>query len=120
MEEIASGAAYEGRSDLGNTQPGDGERFKGRGPIQLTGRTNYRACGAFLGVDLEAQPERAKDPDVAFRTAGWFWKGHGCNELADYGDEISFKAITRHINGGLNGLVSREAYYAKAREVLGA
>ena len=61
FEEIASGAAYEGRRDLGNTQPGDGVRFKGRGPIQLTGRTNYRAAGKALGIDLENNPKRAAD-----------------------------------------------------------
>src|SRR3954454_14926288 len=69
MEEIASGEAYEGRKDLGNTEPGDGKRYKGRGPIQLTGRANYRAAGKALGIDLEGHPERAKGPDVAFRIA---------------------------------------------------
>src|SRR5688500_10285863 len=73
MEEIASGADYEGRLDLGNTQPGDGVRFKGRGPIQLTGRSNYTAASHALGVDLVGNPARAADPDIGFRTAVWFW-----------------------------------------------
>jgi predicted chitinase len=117
MEEIASGEAYEGRKDLGNTQPGDGKRYKGRGPIQLTGRANYRMAGQALGLDLEGKPEQAAQPEVGFRVAGWFWKSHGLNELADKRD---FRAITRRINGGLNGLESRQKYYDNALKALGA
>ncbi|ATB44222.1 murein transglycosylase [Cystobacter fuscus] len=116
MEEIASGAAYEGRRDLGNTQPGDGVRFKGRGPIQLTGRANYRAAGQALGIDLENNPKRAADPDVGFRTAAWFWNSRNLNQYADAGN---FREVTRRINGGYNGLASREAYYQRALDVLG-
>ncbi len=111
MEELASGSAYEGRRDLGNTQPGDGVRYKGRGPIQLTGRANYRAAGQALGIDLEGNPERAKDPDVAFRVAAWFWSSRNLNTYADAGN---FREVTRRINGGYNGLESREAYYRRA------
>jgi putative chitinase len=114
MEEIASGAAYEGRRDLGNTQPGDGVRYKGRGPIQLTGRANYRAAGRALGIDLEGNPARAKDPDVAFRIAGWFWTSRNLNTYADAGN---FREVTRRINGGYNGMSSREAYYRRALAV---
>src|SRR5713226_3697023 len=74
---------YEGRRDLGNTQPGDGKRFKGRGPIQITGRANYRKYGSDLGIDLIADPKRAATPEVGFRIAGLYWKSHGCNALAD-------------------------------------
>ncbi|WP_225408961.1 LysM peptidoglycan-binding domain-containing protein [Stigmatella hybrida] len=115
MEEIASGAAYEGRRDLGNTQPGDGVRFKGRGPIQLTGRSNYRAAGQALGIDLENNPKRAADPDVGFRTAAWFWNSRNLNSYADAGN---FREVTRRVNGGYNGLASREAYYQRALNVL--
>src|SRR5688500_1239834 len=83
MEEIASGAAYEGRRDLGNTQPGDGKRYKGRGPIQLTGRANYRRYGQLLGLDLEGNPQQASTPQVGFRIAALYWKSNGLNELAD-------------------------------------
>lgn len=115
MEEIASGAAYEGRKDLGNTQSGDGKRYKGRSPIQLTGRANYRAAGKALGIDLEGHPERAKDPDVAFRIAGWYWQSRNLNRWADLGD---FVKVTRLINGGTTGLAHREKYLRRAREVL--
>jgi predicted chitinase len=115
MEEIASGSQYEGRRDLGNTQPGDGRRFKGRGPIQLTGRANYRTYGQKLGLDLIANPKLAATPSVGFRIAGLFWKSHGLNELAD---EEKLRQITRRINGGFNGLADREMYYRRARLVL--
>jgi predicted chitinase len=118
MEEIASGAAYEGRvKDLGNTQPGDGVRFKGRGPIQLTGRANYTEAGAALGVDLVNNPPRAADPDVGFRVAAWYWETRGLNPLADAG---RFTDITKRINGGTNGLESRQRYFERARRVLEA
>lgn len=116
FEEIASGAAYEGRGDLGNTRPGDGRRYKGRGPIQLTGRANYRAAGQALGLDLEGNPPMAAQPDVGFRTAGWFWDTKDLNTLADAGD---FREITHRINGGYNGEAARERYYAAAKKALG-
>jgi putative chitinase len=106
---------YEGRKDLGNTHPGDGFRYMGRGVIQLTGRSNYRTYGQKLGIDLEGQPKRASDPDVAFRLAGQFWVDHGLNALADSGD---FVLITRRINGGTNGLLDRQQFYARAKLVL--
>lgn len=116
-EELADGSAYEGRAKtLGNTQPGDGPRFKGRGPIQLTGRANYRAAGEALGVPLEQQPELAATVDVGFRVAAWFWTSRGLNALADAGD---FDGITRRINGGFTGKADRDARYLIAKRVLG-
>jgi predicted chitinase len=100
---------------LGNTQPGDGKRFKGRGPIQITGRFNYMKYGALLGIDLVAKPELAATPEVAFATAGLYWKSNGLNELADAND---FLKITRRINGGTNGLADRQKYHARALQVL--
>lgn len=107
---------YEGRADLGNCEPGDGKRFKGRGPIQITGRANYRKAGVALGVDLLKDPEIAATVEVGFRIAGWYWATHGCNLLAD---QERFDVITRAINGGVNGKSSRDAYYAACRKVLG-
>ncbi len=115
MEEIASGAAYEGRQDLGNMQPGDGKRYKGRGPIQLTGRANYTKYGNLLGLDLVNDPVVAATKEVGFRIAGQFWKLNGLNELAD---QQKFKSITKLINGGYNGLDDRIKYYERARKVL--
>lgn len=113
--ELASGAAYEGRKDLGNTFVGDGVRFKGRGLIQVTGRANYTACGAGLGLDLIAHPELLEQPVNACRSAGWFWKTHALNELADAGDQVR---VTRRINGGINGLADRLALFDVAKRVL--
>jgi len=94
---------YQGR--MGNIHPGDGKRYKGRGPIQLTGRNNYALFSKLLGLPLEAHPEMAARPKVAFRTAALFWRRAGANELADAGN---FREITRRINGGFNGLQDRE------------
>lgn len=125
MEEIASGAAYEGRTDLGNTHPGDGKLYKGRGPIQLTGRSNYRRFGRLLGLDLENEPTLAAKPENGFRIAALFWKLGGLNELADKltlqdmpADYQVFRKITRIINGGVNGLADRWNYYRTAIRVL--
>ena len=104
---------------LGNTEAGDGKRFKGRGPIQITGRANYARFGALLGIDLVSDPARAAAPAVAFRIAGLFWSKKGLNELADIATDEAFKEITRRINGGFNGLDDRRRFYATARTVLG-
>lgn len=106
---------YELRYDLGNIAPGDGYKFRGRGLLQTTGRTNYRATGVALGVDLETHPELLGEPGLACRSAGWFWKAHGLNELADAGE---FERITRKVNGGLNGYAERLGLYEAAKAVL--
>lgn len=115
VRELASGQAYEGRKDLGNTASGDGPRFRGRGLIQVTGRANYRACGDALGLDLIDTPELLEQPANACRSAAWFWKTHGLNELADAGDQVR---VTRRVNGGTNGLAERLAYFETAEKVL--
>ena len=118
LEELASGAAYEGRKELGNAQPGDGPRFKGRGLIQLTGRVNYAAYGHSIGVDLTADgnwEKVASDPALAVDAACWFWTTHGLNKLAD-GDDLL--KITRRVNGGLIGLEDRAAHLERAKFVL--
>jgi putative chitinase len=116
FEELASGSNYEGRKDLGNVVAGDGVRFKGRGPIQLTGRANYREVGKALGVDLENNPKLASNPEIGFRIAGHFFESRELNKLAD---QQKFDSITKLVNGGFNGKADRDRYYATAKKVLG-
>ena len=111
----AAQRGYEGREDLGNTVPGDGRKYCGRGLIQITGRTNYAKCGEALGLDLISHPELLELPQHAAMSAAWYWKQKGLNDLAD---QDQFNIITRRINGGLNGLADRLELWEKAREVL--
>lgn len=115
VEEYASGAAYEGRKDLGNTKKGDGKRYKGRGYIQLTGRANYATYGRILGLDLINNPELAEVPLNALRIALEYWKAKKLNQYADKDD---IRTITRRINGGENGLQDRKNYLAKFKKVI--
>jgi putative chitinase len=103
---------YGGRADLGNTEPGDGARFIGRGFLQITGRANYRALGERLGLDLEAEPELAARPDIAVRLACAYWTMRRINEPCDAG---RFHEATRRINGGATGYADRVAWLEKAR-----
>lgn len=119
MQEIASGSAYNGRQDLGNVYPGDGPRFKGRGPIQLTGRVNYRAFTKWARQnghtthDFEANPTLLEDPHWGFLAASWYWTvaRPQINSLCDRGD---LEGVTRAINGGLNGVADRRNRYNRA------
>ena len=133
VRELASGSAYEGRKDLGNTEPGDGPRFRGRGLIQITGRKMYGLCGEALGLELLEHPELLEQTRQACRSAAWFWRTgaglnlskrarahgvpEGCdlNDLADAGD---FLGITLAINGGTNGQQDRLARWESVKEVI--
>ena len=115
VRELASGKAYEGRKDLGNVEAGDGVKFKGRGLIQITGKTNYKLCGDALNLDLINHPELLELPINASLSAGWYWYTRKLNVLADKPD---FTKITKAINGGLNGQVERLAFYQKALSIL--
>lgn len=119
VRELASGAAYDtGKKAqaLGNTpeKDGDGQRYKGRGLIQITGRTNYKDVSKALGVDFIAHPEKLEEPEYAVASAYWYWQSHGCNELADMNDSVK---VTRRINGGTNGLDDRLRYLGRAKQV---
>jgi len=128
MEEIASGRAYEHRKDLGNLEPDalkaahakgttTGRFYKGHGPIQITGYYNHLKCGEKLGLDLVNYPMLLTQREHGCRAAGWFWKTHGLNELADKGQ---FGKISHIINGGYNGATERIAFYKAATNVLSA
>ena len=115
VKELADGSAYEGRKDLGNTEPGDGKKFKGRGLIQITGRSNYKQYGDAVGVDLLTNPILLEKPPYVVDSAGWFWKKRNLNSFADLDD---IEHITRRINGGLNGLPDRKIRLALAKKLL--
>jgi len=110
---------YEGRKDLGNTEPGDGFKYRGRGWIQVTGRFNYKKTTERLSdmgcPDFEDNPDALADPQWAALSAAEFWSRNGCNELADAGD---FKRITKVINGGLNGYEDRVARLEVAEQAI--
>ena len=120
VKELASGTAYEGRKDLGNTSPGDGVKYKGRGLIQITGKANYEAIAKDLNIDCVNHPELLETPQNACRTAGWFWNRTKLSPLADSGTVDDYTKITRKINGGINGLSDRIALWVKAKQVLDA
>jgi putative chitinase len=114
-EELATGAAYEGRKDLGNIKKGDGVRFKGRGLIQLTGRDNYDEYGKYIKKDfLKPGNEHliATTPKYALDVSLWFWNKRKLNK---YADTDNLKSITRRVNGGYNGLPDRELYLKRAK-----
>ncbi|CAF0997669.1 unnamed protein product [Adineta steineri] len=105
--------------DASNSQEGDGKKFKGRGPIQLTGRANYKEAGKALQLDFINHPEKVKTREVGFRTSVWFRKKHKLNALVDKNTLESFRMITKRINGGSRGQVDREKYWVKAKHALG-
>lgn len=119
-EELGSGQEYEGRIDLGNTQPGDGPLFKGRGLIQLTGRINYELYGRDMNrnftANLMAAQQVAVDPTYCTGTATWFWHRHHLN---DYADRDNLAIVTKIINGGQNGYAGRAQLLLRAKKVLG-
>lgn len=114
-KELASGRAYEGRKDLGNTQQGDGVKYKGRGLIQITGRANYKKYANYCGFDVVGTPELLERPFGATKSSMWVFDTFGCNELAD---QDNLKAIRRKINGGYRGLAECEKYLKRAKEAM--
>lgn len=134
LREYASGKSYEGRKDLGNSQQGDGARFRGRGIFQTTGRTNYALLGVKKGkrsMFLEA-PALLEVPEYAVWSACEFWSTRGLNDIANHVDTDRIKKkyrgkvievspveyISMTINGGKNGMEQRKAFYERAKTVL--
>ena len=107
---------YANRMGNGPSETGDGWIYRGRGLIQITGRDNYDRSGDALGLDLILNPERLEEPYYAALSAAEWWHRHGCNQLADTGD---MAAVTRRVNGGLNGLDDRLKLYSAALAYLG-
>lgn len=114
--EIASGAAYEGRKDLGNDEPGDGMRYKGHGLIQTTGKANHFRVADYFSIPRTSVVEWLMTPEGASRSAGLFWQDNRCNESADRDD---LRTNTRIVNGGYNGLADRTDRLAEAKRGLG-
>lgn len=115
--EYASGAAYEGRKDLGNTISGDGVRFKGRGLIQLTGRSNYDKFTKWnneKGVDFTTQPELLETARYAVLASVFYWTDRNLNQ---YADNLQFDQITKIINGGTNHAAERKETWIKTLEI---
>jgi predicted chitinase len=103
-KEFADGSKYEGRTDLGNIKPGDGPKYKGRGFIQITGRANYTQAAKDLGIDLVNHPEIAEKPDVAAKVSLWYWQKRVQPKISNFANT---KAVTKKVNGGVNGLQQR-------------
>lgn len=116
VRELASGAAYEGRKDLGNSRPGDGRLYKGRGLLQVTGRNNYTKLAKDTGLDVVRKPALLELPQWAAMSACWYWAGHGLNALAD---KDNLTLVTKRINGGTNGIKQRAAYLERAKKAFG-
>jgi putative chitinase len=118
LEELADGSAYEGRWDLGNTEPGDGPRFKGAGAIQLTGRENYERFSKFIGDPKVMEGHTYVAEHYPFTSAGFWWHNNGINQRVDSG--ATCRQISRFVNGRdpANGLEDRERYFARATAVL--
>ena len=117
MREIHDGSNYEGRLDLGNTEPGDGIRYPGRGGIQVTGRAAARAAGLALGVDFENDPGKMELPEWATKVSAWFWTVYK-PYLQPASRAGWFRVTTKIVNGGYNGWADRLDYYTRNRNIL--
>lgn len=119
-EEIASGEAYDTGNlakRLGNTpeKDGDGQKYKGRGLIQITGQGNYEEISKAFGIDFLSNPTLLSSPEYAVKSACWWWNKHGLNELSDKGD---VRVITKRINGGYNGLADRTHLFSECKKFI--
>ncbi len=115
-QELASGVAYEGRTDLGNTSPGDGPKYKGAGYIQLTGKYNYSRLSEYLSDSRVMEGVEYVAENLPFTSAGYWWEDNKVNELIDNGADVL--AVTKRVNGGTNGLADRQHYYDICLRVL--
>jgi putative chitinase len=109
---------YSNRNGNGDEASGDGWRYRGRGLMQLTGRTNYRLTGEALHLPLEQDPDVVAQPEIAALSAAQYWQSRGFNRLADVNTADSFDVISHRINGGMTGLAERRALWTRAKEAL--
>lgn len=116
-EELADGSAYEGRKDLGNIVVGDGKFFKGRGIIQLTGRTIYEEYGKYVDFDFTSAPKALAALPYSVDSAGWFWSIY--KKINPLADQDSILGVTKKVNGGLNGFSDRKQRLFIAKKALG-
>ena len=115
MKELASGDAYNGRKDLGNIYPGDGPKYKGAGVLQLTGRDNYQAFANYMHNPKIMEGVNYVSVVYPFTSGGFWWHNNNMNKFCN--DGATVEQVTRRVNGGLNGLATREAYYQKALKI---
>lgn len=116
LKELASGQQYEGRKNLGNIHPGDGSKYKGAGVIQLTGRSNYQAFSTFINDPKVMDGVDYVSTTYPFSSAGFWWQNNNMNALCDRAPSV--EQVTRRVNGGINGLADRIAYYQKACKLI--
>jgi putative chitinase len=116
VKEIASGEDYNGREDLGNTQPGDGPKYKGAGYLQTTGRANYQRLADYLNDPRVMEGVDYVSTHYPFTSAGFWWKDNNMNALCDQNPTVA--QVTKKVNGGYNGLQDREDYYNRAKKVI--
>ena len=119
LTEYASGSAYEGRRDLGNTRPGDGVKYKGRGYIQVTGKSNYTQAGQYISVDIVNNPTQAATKEIAAKLVVWFFKRGNARNIGPRNQWADINAVTRAVNGGTNGLSDRIAKFAHYKRKYG-
>lgn len=115
-QELASGKDYEGRKDLGNTQPGDGPKFKGAGYIQMTGRANYQRFADYIKDPKVMEGVKYVAEKYPMTSAGYWWHSHGMNAFCD--KKPTVEQVTRIVNGGVNGLEERKKYFIKCCNVI--
>lgn len=116
-KELASGAAYEWRDDLGNDEVGDGQKHKGAGYLQITGKYNYLRLSQYLGDPRVMEGVDYVAENLPFTSAGFWWMDNDMNELIDSGADV--EAVTRRVNGGITGLADREQYYQRCLQQIG-
>lgn len=116
MKELSDGKYLEGRTDIGNTQPGDGPKYKGAGYLQLTGRANYRMLASYTGDERVMEGVDYVATTYPFTSAGAWWETNYMNELIDAGADVD--KVTRRVNGGYNGLADRKRYYERCLQVI--